>query len=97
MGAIRFFSGHTEDPNPDPSNFEIIGIWEDNGFTLLHVNYPGCTTYEGRKLLLYDKPHEYLVQQKILDFSKDHLCPIARFEPTSKGQMMARVLMAALV
>lgn len=80
-------------PNPDPAKFEILADNVRAQTVLLLVRYPNCTTYEGRKILLYEKvPLKKLLGAKLLDphfsTSKKHPSPIARFEPTDRGWRM---------
>jgi len=61
------------------------------------VQYPDCTNYEGRKVLLFkDVKLQDLKKQKLLDphFSENpkYFSPVARFEPTGLGLKMAQVL-----
>jgi len=81
-------------PNPNPKKCHIEWAYTNGVYTLLQIYYDGCTNYEGIKLLLYAAPLEQIVQQKInfgLDphFSDGPLLhPIARFEPTDRGEFM---------
>lgn len=82
--------------NPDPKNFEIkrsVGI---GNYTVLEVNYPGCTNYEGNKILLVDGKESLMHKLNRLDphFTEDPTAffLFARFEPTEKGWAMAVVL-----
>ena len=93
--------------NPDPKNFNIERLSGVGKFWIAEVNYPNCTNYEGRKILLFDKMFEGkpLTRRKILylktldpHFSenKKYLSPIARFEPTIRGWRMAAILAKTL-
>lgn len=77
-------------PNPDPTYFEITHAAEYNGHTVVAIIYPNCTTYEGRKCLVFRNTKVFQVQQmKTIDphFCDDpsHRSPFARFEPTKDG------------
>ncbi len=80
-------------PNPNPKNFKVINITKVNGYTIMHVNYPDCTNYEGDKIMVYDKNFDVkiLLAIKRLDphFFNAGDSPIARFEPTERGWNMA--------
>ena len=103
--GIHLFSHSTYDqpirdmpianPNPDPSNYEIIETFQEDNILVVKIRYPNCTTYEGLKILVYfDVTLEQLKQQKLIDphFSenKNFASPIARFEPTERGWFMAK-------
>lgn len=104
--GIRLFSSSTYDvedysfkpvvaPNPDPANYRVLHKELIGKFLILHVQYPGCTNYEGTKILVYENVKwEQLQKQKSLDphFSQSTLyhSPIARFVPTDKGWLYAK-------
>lgn len=59
-------------------------------FLLLEIQYPDCTNYEGRKILVFeDTALIELTRQGSIDphFSNNprFKSPMARFEPTAKG------------
>jgi hypothetical protein len=58
MGLIKLFSdGKYEPPNPDPKNFKILAVSvakNKRSICVVEVNYPGCTTFEGNKILVYE-------------------------------------------
>lgn len=99
--GIRYFSSSTYDkpqiiykevpanPNPDPKNFLIKRALEIKPWLILEVVYPGCTNYEGRKILVYKAMFIDIVKQNNLDphFSnnKKYHSPFARFVPTNEG------------
>ncbi len=78
-------------PEPNPAKYEILREAVINGKSVLLVRYPGCTTFDGTKLLLLK--HKWNINSKVkLD---PHLLGgnhpvIARFEPTDLGWTMAR-------
>lgn len=39
-------------PNPDPFRFNIKRIQEFDHHVVAEVHYPGCTTFEGKKILI---------------------------------------------
>jgi hypothetical protein len=63
------------------------------------IVYPGCTTYEGRKILVFENSNlfELRVRDRIdPHFSGKSFAPVARFEPTDRGWKLARIVAAAL-
>ena len=64
---------------------------------MVRINYPDCHNYEGNKILVFlDTTREELEKQKAIDphFSDnpDFISPVARFEPTVRGLVMAQHL-----
>jgi len=90
-------SGNDEPPMPDPANYSIISVVEIGYYTIVGVHYPGCTTFEGKKILVFhciseDDLQKHDDQRLPLDphFSeKEGVFPVARFEPTERGWKMA--------
>jgi len=89
-------------PNPDPKKFKIVDNCSIGDFLILEVQYPDCTNYEGRKLLVYEASSEFVLLEQnkgTLDphFSNnpDFYSPIARFEPTPRGWKMAKCFVRA--
>ena len=81
-------------PNPNPNNWKLISFKEVNDFLILQLEYPDCTNYEGKKILVFHNTTLVeLVNQKSIDphFSnnKTFKSPIARFAPTTEGLKMA--------
>lgn len=86
-------------PNPDPQNFTVLRHYSIAGWTVVEVQYPDCTNYEGRKVLVYRARLVDVLALKIMDphFCDDgHLAPFARFEPTARGWRAAQQLIGAL-
>ena len=80
--------------NPNPTNFTIKKYEYDGAFLAIYINYPDCINFEGNKILVFSGASiEDLRKQKIIDphFSdnKKYHSPIARFEPTHAGWVMA--------
>lgn len=75
--------------NPDPKNWKLIKHVEIGSCLVVELQYPNCTNYEGRKILVFRCSLVDLINQKEIDphFSenKDKIYPIARFEPTGVG------------
>ena len=82
------------DPNPDPHNFKLQKIERVGRFVIALVEYPDCTTFEGRKILVFENVStSKLKNAKVIDphfcDSKKHISPVARFKPTNRGWEMA--------
>ena len=82
-------------PNPNPRNYKIDSHVKVNGFLVMKVSYPGCTSFEGMKILVFPQKTTLLkiLAQKVIDphfsDSKDFIHPVARFIPTAEGVKMA--------
>jgi len=95
MGLSLFSNGHTSAPNPDPKNFKIetVSIAKKKcSIVVVEAIYPGCTTFGGRKILVYGAELKQFALRspeypKELDphFSETGLSPIARFPATDEG------------
>lgn len=90
------YSKTPQAPEPNPKHFRVISAEEINGWTIAYVQYPACTTYNGMKLLVYACNKETLLKQKILDphfidNNNGFVYPVARFEPTKRGQKLAAI------
>ena len=100
MGLHIGFSRSTYDkpppatPNPDPKNFQIKRYVAAGDGLVVEVHYPGCTNYEGRKILVYvgvsvgDLLRQGSIDPHFCD-NADYHSPIARFEPTENGWALA--------
>lgn len=81
-------------PNPNPSNYKIIDTLTVGNFLIVEIVYPDCKNYEGKKILVYEGvTWQQLRSQKLIDphFSNKpgYFSPIARFEPTKRGFVLA--------
>ena len=76
-------------PEPDAKKFVVLKTEKVNKAIVVMVLYPSCTTYEGKKILVYRDANEFLTlkNQKFLDphFVEGSISPVARFEPTDNG------------
>lgn len=84
-------------PNPNPSKFKVLKEERLEKGMILLVNYEGCTTFEGNKLLLL-RCHIDLKYFGKLDphiLGDGHIV-CARFEPTEQGWNMARMAASIL-
>lgn len=91
-----FYSPAPEIPpgNPDPAKYKIIDTLTIGNLLIVEIVYPDCKNYEGKKILVYEGITALLLrQQKYIDphFSNNskYKSPIARFEPTGRGMVMA--------
>ena len=73
--------------------FKITTICAFGDWVYVEVNYPGCANYEGNKILVYYKVKPADISNaKEIDphFSNTNaIKPIARFEPTEYGKLLA--------
>ena len=79
-------------PNPNPFKFKVLKEEKLERGMILLVNYEGCTTFKGDKLLLL-RCHIDLKYFGKLDphiLGDGHIV-CARFEPTTEGWNMARM------
>lgn len=100
MGVLNKFKNCMSSPyavansNPDPSKFKIINEEYHNGYLVLMVDYPDCTNFEGRKLLVYEgfENSQQLIKFNLfkLDphFADRRGSPIARFKPTDESLIL---------
>lgn len=81
-------------PSPKIENYTIIDHFTSNGNLAVIIKYNDVTNYEGVKILVYrDCDLKRLTAQRLIDphFAEDKkmYSPIARFEPTNTGWMLA--------
>jgi hypothetical protein len=76
---------------PDPKNYRIRRIFEDQGGTVAMVQYPDCTNYEGLKCLVFGgmSVPEVLALDEIDPHFSDSGPVTARFKPTEAGWCQA--------
>jgi len=84
-------------PNPNPDKYEIITVKEEGNVVMIELKYEDCTTYEGRKLLVYyGVTVADLWKQGSLDphFTDraDVISPVARLRPNALGWILAESL-----
>ena len=100
--GMKFFgssSGRMDIPakgDPDPKVFNVEFSTVVGRFTIAVVLYPGCTTFEGRKLLVFrGDQRESLANARKLDphFTGDALSPVCRFRPDDMA--LARIFCEA--
>ena len=88
-------------PNPDPHRFKITRLVQVNANVVALIEYDGCTTFEGVKLLVYaNRTTQEILQATRLDphfcEHEGHISPVARFEPTPRGWHLALSCAAGL-
>jgi hypothetical protein len=90
-------------PDPNPREFSIANVEVVGNALVCAVIYPNCTTYEGRKVLVFAGVSERRIRTtRLLDphFSdvvmEGTIVPVARFEPTARGWRLARICAAAI-
>ena len=81
---------------PNPENYKIIKSAQIIDNLVIMIRYLDCTNYEGKKILVFKNcTREKLEKQKIIDphFSenKEYHSPHARFEPTPRGWLNAKM------
>jgi hypothetical protein len=84
---------------PDPLQFNIHEVYAHSRYLLAIVKYPGCTNFEGTKLLVFrDMDEKTLRGLRSLDphFERSPTSPIARFVPTPYGINAAWALVKVL-
>ena len=91
-----------QEGNPNPENWKILKAKEYGKYLILMLQYPDCTNYEGKKILVFENISLVnLVNQKMIDphfFPENprYKSPIARFEPTDRGWGFAESFGGAL-
>lgn len=80
--------------NPNPANYQIVKAEEHGQYLIVMIQYPDCTNYEGKKILLFKGVTLIqLVNQKLIDphffEDKKYKSPVGRFVPTDEGWAMA--------
>jgi hypothetical protein len=84
--------------NPNPNYYKVVKVEERHGFLIVKIKYDNCTNYEGNKIMVYRGVKVIdLINHPPLDphFAKSGMAPIARFEPTDAGWMMATMFVDA--
>lgn len=84
-------------PNPNKYRYTIEGLEKMGGYVLVLVHYPDCTTFKGRKIMLY-RDTDDLTKRTDLDphFLEHEWAPIARFPANDEGLELGRLLMKTL-
>jgi hypothetical protein len=77
---------------PDPQNFRVKECYQYEHAHVLVVEYPNCTNYEGKKILV--RRGEFDPKERFIDphFCENTRILIARFEPSPMGLILAKSL-----
>jgi len=91
---------NTQLPNPDPYDFIIESITESplKNFCLVLAKYNGCTTFNGKKLMLLKGSRKEIEKLTKLDphlLGKDRIV-IARFEPNKLGIAIGKKILKTI-
>ncbi|AXQ69257.1 hypothetical protein HOU02_gp468 [Caulobacter phage CcrBL9] len=89
--------------DPDPVKWKLIREQRSGRGLVLEIDYPGCTNYEGRKVLVFQAYSLDEITKKNKGWLDPHflndpklISPVARFEPTDRGWRMALACAKAL-
>jgi hypothetical protein len=90
MGMKLFSDGVTTAPNPNPKRFKIEAVSvakNKRSIVVVEATYPDCTTFEGRKIMVYEAPLARFAAVDELDphFTEDDFSLLARFPATDSG------------
>lgn len=90
MGMKLFSDGVTTSPNPNPKNFRIEAVSvskNKRSIVVVEAVYPDCTTFGGRKIMVYEAPLARFAAVDELDphFTEDDFSLLARFPATDQG------------
>ena len=94
---LRLDTGTPVAGDPSPTNFKVLKHQFVGGNTVAVVEYPNCTNFEGKKVLVWlgRQPVDTWthLDPHFNNPSKDSHTPFARFRPTAEG-IRAAVLLA---
>ena len=76
-------------PNPNKYIFEVKEWLNGDQYDVLIVTYPGCTTFEGDKIILVEKGFYYPGMSELDPHFFEGGKIIARFKPTPEGLQLA--------
>ena len=94
-GPYAYSAAKTGNPNPDPALWEIMDQGHFKNGYVLKVHYPGCSNFEGVKIMVYRGKWE---ERAELDphFRDAIDSPVARFKPDIEGWQWACFLAQCL-
>jgi len=90
LSLFRASDNNPTPPNPDPKKFKILGITaveHKSCIVIVEAFYPGCTTFEGKKVMVFrgDPKHFKGIDELDPHFTEsNHL--LARFPATNEGR-----------
>lgn len=85
-------------PNPNKFRWSLVSFDRclNNNWCVVVLQYHDCMNHEGRKIMVYDDADRFqaLMKTGAIDphFDDQSYSPVARFEPTERGIMLAKVL-----
>lgn len=87
LSTTRDIETHASSPDPNPENFRIERVQAVGTYIAAVVHYPGCTTFEGKKVLvLCGIAADELTDIRLLDPHFSEQSPVvARFKPDDEG------------
>ncbi len=86
MGIKHFSDSDTLAPNPDPKKFEIKTWWTEGRYVAALVHYPGCTSYQGNKVIVLTDDDNSILRRIELDpHFTEGSDVVARFPATAEG------------
>ena len=94
MGVSVSFSSRKNDysgsnpNNPDPMNFVLDRLLQVSNNVVCHIQYKGCTNYDGYKICVFENTTTECISKRInIDphFYQSEESPFARFKPTKAG------------
>ena len=74
---------------PDPARFTVEAVFQCPHAHAIKVRYHGCTTYEGLKIMVLRGTFNPHAVRRDPHFADSPESPIARFQPTQAGWVMA--------
>jgi hypothetical protein len=80
--------------NPNPYVFKLRSSKQIGQYFLAEVIYPGCTNFEGSKILVMNIDPEKML--KLDPHFTEGGYIVARFAPTDQGRTMAELLLSQL-
>jgi len=102
----RLCRNTTAKDNPKLDRWRIVKQWRAEGYKhcIVELQYPDCTNYEGRKILVFDENkfdevirfNKGLIDPHFSDDNRKYLHPIARFAPNKEGWIHAASLIHLL-
>jgi hypothetical protein len=89
--------GPIQPPDPNPCNFSILYTYESLlvDLCIVMAKYHGCTTFDGKKLMLVKGRKKEIEKMTMLDphlLGNGHVV-VARFEPNDEGIEMIVALL----
>lgn len=84
----------------NPRKYEIVQEKIVGGCVIAKIKFDNCINFEGMKILVYDSIEKFaqLKRENYIDphFSQVLYSPVARLEPTARGEQMAVIVANAI-